>query len=384
MNIIEEDSFFYKYHANEIENPISDYNNTFLDERKESKQEFLSQNISEVKTEADDNKAQTEKEPKNINNIDNSDFNLDKIYSINEYEKMDIDKEDDTNFFFAHTNQIPCEIDNKENNNNNNDDWDNLPVIKIPGEKKEEENNNQDSNYNFPQNSEIQNLPGEEIIEENNNFNFNNNEIYFEDQPNINMEEEETTEKGKHTKFSDDNIRRKCKHIILDTFLHYVNLIIRKFYNNNIGKGILEKQLKSLNQKQKSESNITFNQEFLEKTMAEIFSENISGRITNFPPDHNKKLILSLLNEEDPRKRIFFNKLFSLTFLQCLDHFREKKIYPVLNGMTTLSKKLLNYADDKDYYSNIEYYFLNYEGIILKKKPRKKRRDKRKMKSKNN
>lgn len=383
MNIIEEDSFFYKYHANEIENPISDYNNTFLDERKESKQEFLSQNISEVKTEADDNKAQTEKEPKNINNIDNSDFNLDKIYSINEYEKMDIDKEDDTNFFFAHTNQIPCEIDNKENNNNNNDDWDNLPVIKIPGEKKEEENNNQDSKYNFPQNSEIQNLPGEEIIEENNNFNFNNNEIYFEDQPNINMEEE-TTEKGKHTKFSDDNIRRKCKHIILDTFLHYVNLIIRKFYNNNIGKGILEKQLKSLNQKQKSESNITFNQEFLEKTMAEIFSENISGRITNFPPDHNKKLILSLLNEEDPRKRIFFNKLFSLTFLQCLDHFREKKIYPVLNGMTTLSKKLLNYADDKDYYSNIEYYFLNYEGIILKKKPRKKRRDKRKMKSKNN
>ena len=99
MNIIEEDSFFYKYHANEIENPISDYNNTFLDERKESKQEFLSQNISEVKTEADDNKAQTEKEPKNINNIENSDFNLDKIYSINEYEKMDIDKEDDTNFF---------------------------------------------------------------------------------------------------------------------------------------------------------------------------------------------------------------------------------------------------------------------------------------------
>ena len=62
----------------------------------------------------------------------------------------------------------------------------------------------------------------------------------------------------------------------------------------------------------------------MNKTLEEIFSDKISGRYTNYPPDHNKKLIQSLLNETDENKKIYFQKIFGLTFIDCLKHFREE------------------------------------------------------------
>ena len=177
------------------------------------------------------------------------------------------------------------------------------------------------------------------------------------------------------TKFSDDNLRRKCKHIILDSLLYLINYKIRVMYKDNIGKGILKKELKKLNQKQKSESNIKYNKEFLYKSIGEIFSDKISSRITICPPEHNKIIIQSLLNEKDINKKIFFNNLFSLTFFQCLEHFRETKKYPELKEMNTLKNELKKYSNI-DYASNLEYYFKNYETIINKKKSRKSRKQK--------
>ena len=182
----------------------------------------------------------------------------------------------------------------------------------------------------------------------------------------------------KHTKYDEDNIRRKCKHFILDSVFNHINIMIRKLYNNKIGQGIFKKQLQTLNQKQKSESNIKFNQEFLYKTIGEIFSDKISGRITNFPPDYNKFLIQSLLNEKDEAKKKYFNNLFSLTFLECLEHFRGSKNITILNGMHKLNDILEEYKEEPDYASNLEYYLNNYEIIINNKKSRKKRKNKSK------
>jgi hypothetical protein len=180
--------------------------------------------------------------------------------------------------------------------------------------------------------------------------------------------------KRRHTKFSDDNMRRKCKHMILDSLFNFINNKIYELYNGKIGKGIRIKQLQKLNQKQKSQSNIQFNKEFLQKPIREIFSDKLSGRITSFCPEHNKELIEMLLNESDVVRKTYFNNLFSLTFLQCLEHFRGSKNYFVLNGMNDMKMELQSY-DDEEYAQSLEYYLNNYEKIINNKNPRKSKKE---------
>ena len=165
---------------------------------------------------------------------------------------------------------------------------------------------------------------------------------------------------------SDDNTRRKIKHLVLDSTMNFTNGKISESYNNKIGKGICLKQLISLNQKQKSSSNIDFNKEFLYKTIGEIMSDKISSKFTNFLPDHNK--------------RTYFTKLFNLTFLQCLEHYRGTKTYPELIGMKVLTDDIKDGKIEENYVDNLEYYLNDYERIIQNKKSRKSK----KMKMMNN
>lgn len=183
------------------------------------------------------------------------------------------------------------------------------------------------------------------------------------------------TPKSKHTKYADDNMRRKIKHIILNSIFNFINYKIRELYNNNIGKGILEKQLQNLNKKQKSEADIEFNKEFLNKTIEEIFSDDITKKKTSFHPDHNRKLIQDLLNEKNESIKYYFQKLFGLTFLDCLEHFRGSKEFNELIGMNNLENELKKdtYAE-KDYANLIIEYSNEYEKIVMKKKSRKKRK----------
>ena len=176
-----------------------------------------------------------------------------------------------------------------------------------------------------------------------------------------------------NNKYKDDNIRRKCKHLVLDSIYDFINNKIIELYNNNIGKGIFKKQLQPLNKKQKSESNIKFNQEFLNRTIGEIFSDDISGRISNYPKDFNKQLIDSLLNEDDLYKKNYFNNLFNLTFIQCLRHYIGTEYHYELKGMRIFENEIN--LDDGNYVRNLEYYLKNYECIINNKKSRKSKKN---------
>ena len=236
-------------------------------------------------------------------------------------------------------------------------------------------------------------IENEKIEEENNISTPNNDDMYIiskDDNVKSGQEEDEIegesdkflskkTDRGnktKTTKCSDDNIRRKCKHIVIDLLLEFINRQICFFYNNNIGKGICIKQLQNLSQKQKSESNIEFNKQMLNKSIGEIFSE-ISGRYTNFSPKHNYNLIQSLLNDADVNIRNYFNKLFRLTFLQCFKHFRGTEYHEELNGMRLLKEELNSYSiEDEDYLGTLKHYFLHYEEIINNKKSRKSKKSK--------
>ena len=189
----------------------------------------------------------------------------------------------------------------------------------------------------------------------------------------------ENKNQTQHNKFSDDNIRRKCKHLVLKNILDFINENIKRIYNGNIGQGIFKKELQTLNQSQKIDATINFNKDFLTKNLGEIFSDKISGRITIFPSNHNKLLIEKLKNEKDESKKIYFNRLFNITFLQCLKHFTGQFYINELNGLKNFSQikddiLMKNPEDGEKYFEILDYYLKNYEEIINSKKARKLRK----------
>ena len=175
---------------------------------------------------------------------------------------------------------------------------------------------------------------------------------------------------GEHNKFSDDNLRRKVKHLVLKNVFDFINEKIRSMYSG-INKGIFTKQLLTINQKQISDATILFNKKFLEKPLKDIFSVEISKRYTNYLESHNKNLINFLMNEEeDENKRVYFNNLFNLKFIECLEHFRGTADYIHLEGMKTFDEIKDDFAKDKNYLDVLTNYVEEYENITRNKKER--------------
>ena len=181
---------------------------------------------------------------------------------------------------------------------------------------------------------------------------------------------------GEHNKFSDDNILRKCKNVILDCALKFINDKIKALYSKEQAKLLKEKKLFKLKQNQKIRSRTNYNKIFLNKTLKEIFSENISSKYSRYSPSHNKDLIELLINEKDEVKKVTFNKIFNLTFLDCLKHFRGSVLRDELQGMNQLDKYIKERKinkDDKEYNIIFEYFINNFENIVMEKKARKRR-----------
>ena len=179
---------------------------------------------------------------------------------------------------------------------------------------------------------------------------------------------------GDHDKFSDDNLRRKVKHLLLDNLLSFINNKIYKVYEGQIGNGIFVKKLLNLNQRQKTDSTIQFNKDLLQKNLGDIFSDDISSKYTIFPVEHNRNLITKFLNEEDEEKKEYFNKLFSITFMDSLEHFRGSKIINELIGLKEIESIK---SDDDEYLNQLRFYFNNYEKIIFNKKSRNRKKPKK-------
>lgn len=180
-------------------------------------------------------------------------------------------------------------------------------------------------------------------------------------------------EQGKHNKYSDDNLRRKSKHLIVENLREFINGTIKAVYRNNIGQGILIKQFFTMNQEQIKNSYIDYNKDFLNKTLGEIFSENICKRFTSYPLNHNKNLVNKLLNEDNEQIKNIFTDLFNLTFKEVLIYIKGEKEIWVLNGLKNLDKVLQKYEEEPEYMNMLKYYILNYIDILEKKKSRKPR-----------
>lgn len=180
------------------------------------------------------------------------------------------------------------------------------------------------------------------------------------------------TSKRGHTKFSDDNIIRKIKHLVIKRVQDLVNKILKSLLNGNIGHNYLKKEFLILNKKLKSNATVETNKAFLNKSIGDILSVKISSKYTNFAEDHNQKLVEFLKNDNNLNMKFNFKKFFDLTFLQCLQHYRGTQYFDELNGMICFNEEKKNIKDEKDQYIEIlENYVNNYEKIINKKRVRK-------------
>ena len=195
---------------------------------------------------------------------------------------------------------------------------------------------------------------------------------------NLEPKKEEKEEENCYDKNNLDNFIRRIKKLAFNSILKYDNKVISEMYNNRLGHGINIKKLLKNNHFQIKCTGTIFNKELLKKTQGEILSENITTRFTNFPRDHNKNLIINLLNEEDKVKKERFNNLFNKTLSECIDHLIGVKKSKDLEGLEKIfENELKNIKKTKEYIENLKNIFNDYKKIYDEKIPRKMKRKKK-------
>ena len=150
--------------------------------------------------------------------------------------------------------------------------------------------------------------------------------------------------------FSDKYIK-KVRILLITAIITFINELIKKFTNNNIGKGSL-------------------------KALKEIIS-SISEKYTQYNDDKNKKIIQDLLKLEEKGK--YFQKLFDLSFLDFLKHISGKENNELLIGFPTIEhiikkemKSLSRYDIDE-----LKSCFMNYKDLVDMKKSRNPKNNKK-------
>ena len=199
------------------------------------------------------------------------------------------------------------------------------------------------------------------------------------------IQEKKNETKHTHTKYANDNMIRKIKFIIINHMMDFINLKISERYNNSRIKKLL-----TMGKSQVINTKVNDNINFLNKKLKDIFSEKITGRYTNhilYPPERNKNLIEELINEQDEEKKQYFNNLFNLTFIDCLDHFINKKFIPILKDLESFeeiikvpekSKKKNIKINESEYIETLRQFLENYESILRNINQRKKKKQKKK------
>lgn len=177
-------------------------------------------------------------------------------------------------------------------------------------------------------------------------------------------------EKPIHDKYSKDNVIKRIKTLLLDYLSKFMNNKINEVYSGHIGFVIFKKEFLKMNQNQITDSKN--DKIFLYKKVKELFSENISTKFTNFPLEHNKILINTLLNEANGNIRKIFEEILNLTFIECLEYFRGSKYFEILRGLKTLND-FCSKENDVDYKDIFRYYVFHIEEIIMKKKSKNKK-----------
>jgi hypothetical protein len=194
-------------------------------------------------------------------------------------------------------------------------------------------------------------------------------------------------EKGQKN-IREDYLTNKIKAVVLKIVMDFINQKLKeKFGKNGVGKGINYKKLYKINSKQTSNAKADYNQNFIYKTLKDIYSVDISTRKKGIPSDKNKILICYLLTEEKNLEiKGYFQNLFNLRFIECVRHFvsqskKDENYKMELDGLKLFNDLIKNDPsklnikeedmNDEVYLAYYDNFINNYEKIIMGKKARK-------------
>jgi hypothetical protein len=180
--------------------------------------------------------------------------------------------------------------------------------------------------------------------------------------------------KGNHSKFSPDNMQKKIKSKVLSSTMIFINKKIEKIYQIKSKNNKKKNQLKQIPHDTIKNTNIKFNQQLLNNSLLDIFSVDISTKNKNFKKSFNKDLIQRLINDKNEENKIYFTNLFNIKFVQCIEHIRNSKNYDELNGLLTLDQWKKEYKYDSDYFYGLSNTINDFEGILQRKRGRKKKK----------
>jgi len=189
-----------------------------------------------------------------------------------------------------------------------------------------------------------------------------------------------------HNKMTGDNIIKKIKAEFFKYMILFINNIIgtiNLIYNNKIYK---------INYDFINRLNREIDLKYLNMTIKDLLSLNVSPKYKKIIPESNKDYIKKILSAKSLDETTKF--AFNMTFRDFIDIFSyKKKVKELLNeyeindlnndicdkiekslvGIDNLLNKIAK-SNDKYYFSNFTFYLYNYEKWFLLKKGRNKKR----------
>lgn len=276
----------------------------------------------------------------------------------------------------------------------------NDPIDDFYFQQKTDCNTNNALNY-FPLDSEneskIYDSPNIFNPEFNSSFSLDNNNLFFYSSPQNNRDppapkkinnllgrkKKNSGEIGLHDKYSENNRVRKFKVIIKDALLDLINSKIKENINLTIVIGQKEftvDGLLNIRQDQIISTNVMDNRQLLDKTIRELFSDEIAQNFRKYPKNYNK-LVIDKIYEIDNEEKI--TPILDMKFSDCIKFFRKEQNYMdderffCLKGLEkkfeNLTIDLTNEGNDEKYIEMLFDLIYNFENIFFAKKSRKRR-----------
>ena len=276
----------------------------------------------------------------------------------------------------------------------------NDPLDDFYFQQKTDCNTNNALNY-FPFDSEneskIYDSPNIFNPEFNSSFSLDNNNLFFYSSPQNNRDppapkktnnllgrkKKNSGEIGLHDKYSENNRVRKFKVIIKDALLDLINSKIKENINLTIIIGQKEftvDGLLNIRQDQIISTNVMDNRQLLDKTIRELFSDEIAHNFRKYPKNYNK-LVIDKIYEIDNDEKI--TPILDMKFSDCIKYFRKEQNYMdderffCLKGLEkkfeNLTIDLTNEGNDEKYIEMLFDLIYNFENIFFTKKSRKRR-----------
>ena len=189
---------------------------------------------------------------------------------------------------------------------------------------------------------------------------------------------------GLHNKYSENNRVRKFKVIMKDALLDLINSKIKE--NIKLTVLIDEKEfvvdgLLNIRQNQIISTNVMDNRQLLDKTIREIFSDEIAQNFRKYPKNYNRLVIDKIYEIENEEKII---PILDMKYIDCIKYFRKEQNYMdderffCLKGLErkfeNLSVDLIKEGNDEKYIKMLFNLIYNFENIFLAKKSRKSRK----------